>query len=310
MMKERILITGGMGQIGYFLIKQLLAENNEEREIVVLDNFSNSKFRENDFDERVTFVKGDIKLLPDLGAFEVIYHLAAQISVSYSVKHPIEDFHINAFGTLQLLELARKHNSKIIVVSSAAVFGDTERLPVSPDTVFRPKSPYGASKATSEIYALAYHHCYDLKVAVVRPFNVYSSLTSSDDSYSGVITIFLENALSGKTIFIDGNGSQTRDFVIASDVAEILRAIIEKNTLWGEVVQIGTGKETSILELAQLIIKKTNSSSEIVFRESRIGDIYRSVADISLLQKKHLPIPKSLSEEIVSLIQGWKERNI
>jgi UDP-glucose 4-epimerase len=122
------------------------------------------------------------------------------------------------------------------------------------------------------------------------------------------MTIFLEKALNGKTIFIDGDGSQTRDFVIASSIAEILRAIIENNTLWGEIVHVGTGKETSILELAQLIIEKTNSSSEIVFREPRIGDIRRSVADISLLQKNNLPIPKSLSEEIVSLIQGWKER--
>ncbi|MCG3217898.1 MAG: GDP-mannose 4,6-dehydratase [Candidatus Heimdallarchaeota archaeon] len=307
-MVERILVTGGMGQIGYFLVNQLLEENKKEREIVVLDNFSNNKYEASDLDKSVTLIEGDIKELPDLGAFEVIYHLAAQISISYSVSDPIDDFLINAFGTLQLLELAREHNSKIVVVSSASVFGDTNSLPVSPDTVLRPKSPYGASKATSEIYALAYHHCFDLKVAVVRPFNIYSSLISSDDPYSGVITVFMENALSDKTLLIEGDGSQTRDFVTTSYVAEILRSIVKKDNLWGEVVHIGTGKETTILELAQLIIKETNSSSEIVFGEPRVGDIYRSVADISLLQKNNLPMPKSLSEEISSFIKEWMER--
>jgi UDP-glucose 4-epimerase len=308
-MAERILVTGGMGQLGHFLIKQLLAEKIDDREIVVLDNFSNNKIKADELNEQVTLIDGDIKQLPELGAFDVIYHLAAQISVPYSVTNPIDDFQINAFGTLQLLELARKHNSKLIVVSSAAVFGDTKDLPVATDTLLRPNSPYGASKATSEIYSLAYNKSFDLKVVVIRPFNIYSSLVSSDDPYSGVLSIFIENALAGKTLFIDGDGSQTRDFVTAASVAEILRAIVEKEELWGEIVHIGTGKEITILELAQLIIRETNSSSEIVFREPRVGDIYRSVADISLLHENNLPIPKILSEEIGLLIQEWKERD-
>ena len=114
--------------------------------------------------------------------------------------------------------------------------------------------------------------------------------------------------MSHTTLLIEGDGSQTRDFVTTSYVAEILRSIVKKDNLWGEVVHIGTGKETTILELAQLIIKETNSSSEIVFGEPRVGDIYRSVADISLLQKNNLPMPKSLSEEISSFIKEWMER--
>lgn len=303
---RQVLITGGLGQLGYFLTSMLLLE--EDVEITIVDNFSSNKIPPESLPTRVRIIKADVRNflqeIDKIGAsFDTIYHLAAQISVPFSMSNPIVDFEINSWGTLQVLEFARAHESQVIVVGSAATIGEPRSVPVSPAHPREPLSPYGASKAASEIYALTYYRSYGLPVTVVRPFNVYSHLVKPGDSYAGVISIFLSRAIQGLPLIIHGDGRQTRDFIYAEDVARIMVEISKRSDLWGQTIQVGTGEETSILELAELIIELTKSPSTIEFGAPRSGDIKRSVADISALKHYGLPLPRPLRVGLSMLLK-------
>ncbi len=310
---KQILITGGLGQIGYFLTSKLLLE--EEVEITIVDNFSSNKVFPEDLPDRVHVVEIDVRnFLQEIKqirvSFDTIYHLAAQISVPFSMSSPLIDFEINSWGTLQVLEFARVRESQVIVVGSAAAIGEPRSVPVSPAHSRDPLSPYGASKATSEIYALTYYRSYGLPVAVVRPFNVYSHLIKPGDSYAGVISVFLSRAKQGLPLVIFGDGRQTRDFVYAGDVANVMVEIPKRNDLWGQTIHVGTGTETSILELANLVLELTRSSSRVEFAPPREGDIKRSVADIGALKQFGLPLPRPLKEGLALLLANKGDTSV
>ena len=282
---SKILVTGGAGFIGSHLVGKLV-ENGTE--VTVLDNLSTGKIEniEKHLQNRsVKFVKGDVcnfglvkKLVSDVDS---VINLAAIASVQCSVENPSLVNDVNVKGTLSLLKASLDSDVKrFIQASSAAVYGDAQKLPVHEEFKPMPLSPYAVSKLAAENYATVFNHVYGLETVCLRYFNVYGPRQAYND-YSGAITIFVNDVLSNRRPKIFGDGKQTRDFVFVEDVvsANVL-ALTEKSAI-GEIFNIATGKATSInklLQMLQRIIGKRNLKP--VYEEPREGDILHSYASI------------------------------
>lgn len=258
----KVLVTGGAGFIGRWVVKKLL--ESVECEIVVLDNLSNGE-RENlkEFEDNANLseiVIGDIRdkaLLSNVfqNNFDICIHLAAQINVQKSIDNCAETFDINVLGTLNLLEESRKNKVKFVMVSTCMVYEECkdaelidEKHPVLP------KSPYAASKLAAENFVKAYHHAYRLPTVILRPFNVYGPFQKSS-SEGGVVSVFLNNKLMHEKLQIFGDGKQSRDFLYVEDCADfIVNASFSPNVI-GETINVGSGTEVSINELAHKIVQ-------------------------------------------------------
>lgn len=215
-----------------------------------------------------------------IAGVEGVVHCAAQVSVEKSNEDPLSDAETNILGTLNLLnESANAGVSKFIYVSSAAVFGNPKYIPIDESHPTQPMSNYGASKLAGEKYALAYAMNSKMEVVSVRPFNFYSLRADPESPYSGVITRFVARVKAGKPPIIEGDGKQTRDFIHAQDVANMLSLVLRKRGLKGEVFNCGSGTSTSILALADLAIGISGRSLQPEFTAARVGDIRDSLSD-------------------------------
>lgn len=278
---QKILITGGLGQVGSYLVDKLY----NTADVTVLDNYS-STTRES-VPDGVTIVNDDIisKRARELVAQnDVVIHTAAQISVSRSMDDPLFDLNNNVFGTLNLLEAARSSNvnlNKFIYFSSAAVYGNPEYSPIDEAHPQNPLSPYGASKLSGEKYCTMYQKAYGVPTVCVRPFNIYSPRQDPSNPYSGVISKFMERVKDNQSPIIFGDGTQTRDFVSVHDIVDMVLLAIDNKKAEGEVFNVGTGIPTTITELAQIIIDIYGADVDIEFADSMPGDIKHSSSDIS-----------------------------
>ena len=293
-----ILITGGLGQVGSYLTEELLKDGHNH--VTLLDNFS-SNIKDFVVPQNVTVVEGDIRdkeLVDELvSKNDVIIHTAAQISVINSIENPIHDAEINVFGTLNLLDAAKKSDSKrFIYISSAAVYGEPVYLPIDEKHPTHPMSPYGLSKLTGERYTMLFHSLYRLPVVCLRPFNIYSPRQNPNSPYSGVITKFIERAKLGKPSVIFGDGNQTRDFVSIHYVVDVVIKCIECDDAIGEVFNVATGVATTVNELAGFC-----SDMEPESRGIQSGDIRNSYANVDKLKKLVGCVPAQ------SLKNGLKE---
>ena len=271
-----VLVTGGAGFIGSHIADALVADND----VTVLDDLSSGK-REN-VPEEATFIEGDVRNATDLaqvGDVDVIFHEAAVVSVAKSVEDPASCHEVTTDGTIRALEFARRQDARFVVASSAAIYGEPEAVPVAEDHPTAPSSPYGIDKLTVDHYTRLYADLYDLPTVALRYFNVYGPRQTAGD-YSGVISVFRRQALAGDPLTIHGDGSQTRDFVHVDDVVRANLAAATTGAT-GEAYNVGTGEETSVLELAETVRAVADSDSEIVHEDAREGDIDRSLADIS-----------------------------
>ncbi|AGB39034.1 NAD-dependent epimerase/dehydratase family protein [Natronococcus occultus] len=273
---ETILVTGGAGFIGSHLVDVLTDEND----VRVLDNLSSG--RRERLPDGVTLFEGDLRDGDTVGRatadVDLIFHEAALVSVEESVAAPVESHSVNVDGTLALLERARAEDARVVLASSAAIYGHPEYVPIDETHPTAPSSPYGLEKVTIDEYARLYHELYGLETVVLRYFNVYGPRQVGGD-YSAVISVFLEQARSGDPITVDGDGTQTRDFVHVSDVvqANLLAATTDAV---GESFNVGTGSSVTIRELAETIRTVVGSDAEIVHGDPRPGDIDRSRAAI------------------------------
>ena len=297
-----VLVTGGAGFIGSHLV-EALAPHNEVR---VLDNFSSGDRAHLPAD--VTVIEGDvgdpIALQRAARGADIIFHHAAVVSVSRSVDAPRRSNETNLDASLLVLEQARQEDARVVVASSAAVYGHPDELPVSESASTEPTSPYGIQKLAVDQYARRYADLYGLETVALRYFNAYGP--RQQGPYSGVISTFLEQARADEPITIEGDGEQTRDFVHVSDIVRAnLRAATTDAV--GEAYNIGTGTRTSIEELAETIREATDSSSPIVHRDPRPGDIRHSGADISKATRALGFEPRvSLESGIRSLVDGTR----
>jgi len=299
-----ILITGGAGFIGSHLTSALASDND----VRILDNLTTGDRAT--IPDDVTFINGDVrdKEVVDraTAGVDLIFHEAALVSVQGSVEEPLTSHGINSTGTLKLLEAARNRNARLVLASSAAIYGHPSSVPVAETDRKEPTSPYGVDKLAIDHYARLYHELYDLETVPLRYFNVFGPGQVAGD-YSGVISIFIDQALSGEDITVHGDGTQTRDFVYIDDVVQAnCKAAV--TDVVGNGYNIGTGESVTIREVAELIQDITDTSSDIVHTDGQSGDIEHSEADISSATT-HLEYEPtvSLREGLQQTIQ-WYQR--
>ncbi|MEZ0394887.1 MAG: SDR family oxidoreductase [Anaerolineales bacterium] len=276
------LVTGGAGFIGSHLVQALLAGGERVR---VLDNFSTGR-RENlpADNPRLEVLEGDLRQAPLLQravqGVEVIFHLAAFISVPASLRDPQTCFEVNAAGTATLLEAARQAGArKVVFSSSSAIYGDNDHLPLAESETPRPLSPYALSKLVGEQYGRFYTRIFGLPVTALRYFNVYGPRQAPDSPYAAAIPIFIRRLRDGQAVDIFGDGQQTRDFIFVGDVVRANLLAAETPAADGEVINICTGQETSLLDLLAALSEAGGSKPEVRFGPPRPGDIYRSAGD-------------------------------
>lgn len=216
---------------------------------------------------------------------DAVIHTAAQVSVQRSTEDPAFDVETNVLGTVRTLKAARDAGvSKFVFISSAAVYGNPNYIPVDEGHPTVPLSIYGSSKLSAEHFVRAFGSSFGMKWAVIRPFNFYSPRADPKSPYSGVITKFTQNAASGLPLRIEGDGTQTRDFLHAADVARLVRLVLESDRD-GLVLNGGSGKATSILDLANTVKKVCPRSVNIEHVAPRTADIKHSVAKVDLARE-------------------------
>ena len=283
----KILVTGGAGFIGSHLVDALIKDKHE---VAVVDNLSSGK--KEFVNRKALFVKGDItvpnaveKVIKKYQPIDAIFHLAAQKSVTSSVKDPIYDAQVNIIGGLRVFEAAKNNNVKKIVFSSTggALYGNSVKLPTPEAEKIAPESPYGIAKYSLENY-LHYYQNFDIVTQILRYGNVYGP-RQDPFGEAGVIAIFCESISRSRNVHIFGDGEQTRDFVYVSDVVEAnSRSLSEqKSGVWN----IGAAKETSVNQIVSgLFATAEVVKTKVIYQPARAGELKRSCLDNTKAKKE------------------------
>ncbi|WP_016730036.1 NAD-dependent epimerase/dehydratase family protein [Saccharolobus islandicus] len=301
----RFLISGGAGFLGSHLIEHL-----RDHEIVVVDDFSTAKYFE--LYSNVKLIKEKIENFNTNEKFDYVIHLAARPSPEDYTKYPVETMLSNSLGTYRTLEIARKSDAIYMYTSSSEVYGNAEIIPTPEDywgkvNPIGIRSCYDESKRFSEALIMSYYREYGLDVRIQRPFNVYGPRLREDGSYGRVVSRFIYQALKGEDITIYGEGKQTRAFLYVEDWVEATLKMLFTKGLKGEVINIGSDKETRIIDLANMIITLTGSKSKIRYLPPRPDDPPRRAADISKAKRLLNWEPKtSLEEGLKKTIEWFK----
>jgi len=274
----RALVTGGAGFIGSHLVDALVERGDV---VLVLDNLSTGKTE--NLNPGATFVEGDVRNAAAVDAAfseldpEVCFHLAAQADVRRSVEDPVRDSEINTIGTIRILEAARRHDTRVVSSTGGAIYGECTE-PATETAPRLPLSPYGTSKLASEEYLGAYGRLYGTTHVALRYANIYGP-RQDPHGEAGVIAIFFGRLANGEPPRIFGDGRQTRDYVFVGDVVAATLAAAAQP---GGVFNVGTGVETSVLELAEACARVTGKNLEPLFEPARLGELERSVLDPTL----------------------------
>ena len=306
----RIVVTGGAGFIGANLCR-LLDSRPEFEHVVALDNLSTG-FESNLNGQSTELVVGDIldtRILTDvLGGADAVVHLAARPSVPRSLQDPQASHLVNATGTLQVLDAARRANNPLVIVaSSSSVYGANPALPKHEGLTAMPMSPYAVSKLAAESYSLAYQHCFGVPVLPFRFFNVFGPLQSAAHDYAAVIPSFISAALRNQPVTIFGDGHQTRDFTFVDSVAEIIcRGLLER--VRSETpVNLAFGSRVSLQAVLRALEETLGRSIGVVYEPSRPGDVRDSQADGSLLSNLFPEVqPVSLAVGLAETVRWFR----
>jgi len=267
----RAVVTGGAGFIGSNLVDALVQRGDQ---VVVVDDLSSGK--RGYVNAAATFIEDDIRKGIDATGADVVFHLAAQADVQTSMRRPDHDATVNIVGTVQVLEAARAAGAQVVFSSTGgAIYGECDG-PAQEDGPLQPVSPYGIAKLCAEEYLRGWNRIYDGGHVVLRFANVYGPRQDSSLE-GGVVAIFLERMARGEETLIFGDGQQIRDFVYVGDVVGALLAAAGHD---GGTFNIGTGQETTVLELHRLCAEVSGSKAEPHFEPARLGDARRSVLDV------------------------------
>ena len=305
----RILITGGAGFIGSHLVEHL----QFSADIIVLDNLR-SGYLHNLEGLSHTFINGSVtdrgKVDVAMKGVDIVYHLAAMISVPESMSAPQECVETNVLGLLTVLESATAHGvKKVVLASSAAIYGDNPVVPKNEEMVSEPKSPYAISKLDGEYYLEMFRREGKLDTASLRFFNVFGPRQDPGSAYAAAVPIFMRQAFANQEITIFGDGEQTRDFVYVKDVVAALVHVGSRHDLHG-TYNVGYGMSMSIKTLAALIIRGSGSTSKIKFKEGRLGDVKHSRASIDKLQGSGFNHPSTLEMGISETLDFFQDPRI
>jgi UDP-glucose 4-epimerase len=282
MQDKKVLVTGGAGFIGSHLVERLSARN----EVTVFDDLSSGSLRNLEgAKEEVRLHRASIlhpkQLAKALEGRDIVYHLAAKISVPESVEKPEEYWRTNVEGTLNVLKAAVDAGAKrVVFASSAAVYGSSEVVPKVETMRPEPASPYATTKMVGEFACEEMSQLKPLETVVLRFFNAYGPRQDPNAPYAGVIAKFCAAVAGGKHVEVFGDGDQTRDFLYAADAAEAMELAGERPVA-GQVFNIGSGSATTVTEVARLLSEVTSRPVRAVRKEIRPGDIRHSRADIS-----------------------------
>lgn len=305
-----VLVTGGAGFIGSHTIERLLEANHR---VVAFDNLSTGRPTNlASLDARL--VEGDIRDFEALDeilseGFDAILHLAAVVSVPVSVADPLGSHEVNARGTLNVLEAARRHGvRRVVYASSAAVYGNLVP-PLSEAMSLKPLSPYAAQKYENEIEAGIYSRLYGLETVGLRYFNVFGPRQDPKSPYSGVLSLFIDALKERRKPFIFGDGLQTRDFVYVGDVAQANQLALERKLAdepeSGWVFNVGTGAQTTVLEAYRTIAQCMDLAIEPQFGPPRDGDIRHSLASISKISQSFGYHPETTFPDGIRRTVDW-----
>ncbi|HJX37524.1 MAG TPA: NAD-dependent epimerase/dehydratase family protein [Anaerolineae bacterium] len=281
----KILVTGGAGFIGSALANHLVHLGHRVR---VVDDLSSGD--PSVLDNAVAFTRGDVRDIPKLWTLlrdvEVVYHLAARVSVSESVLYPVEYNEVNVGGTVSLMTAARDAGvRRVVLASSGTVYGEQEEQPVKESALVQPPNPYAVSKLASEYYLSALGALYDIQVVMLRIFNAYGPGQVVPPSHPPVIPHFIRQALSGSTPTIFGSGRQSRDFIYISDVVDALTTAGMVDHANGLIINIGSGEEVSINDLVKKIEEFLGRRVLSLHNPGQSGGVSRLVADTELAQR-------------------------
>ena len=301
----KVLITGGAGMVGSHIATKLV-ENNHA--VTILDDLSNGQLSNIEhIKDKIIFLKWDVseKILDE--KFGVIYHLAC-FPRSACFDNPKRDVKVNIIGIINVLELARKYNSKVIYSSNSGIY-DTAKLPVTENTPDKPTSPYDIDKMTADWYCKVYGEIYNVPTVIFRFGMIYGPRQKLSDLWRPVVTQFVRNILEDKPCRIDGDGEQTRDFMFVEDVVEALYQAKDNNVAVGKTMILGTGIRTSINELHKTCVEVCGKNTGIYKGSLRAGDIkdmqYPSTYAQTILDWK----PTTDIKTGIRKIKEWMENN-
>lgn len=301
----RVLITGGAGFIGSHIAEHFQGK----ADVVVLDNFR-SGHRRNLEGLKVELIEGSIldraALERAMRGVDLVFHLAAMISVPESMLKPRECVEINATGTLHVLEAAAEAKArKVVLASSAAIYGDNPVVP-KVETMFpEPKSPYAVTKLDGEYYLEMFRRERGLATASLRFFNVFGPRQDPKSPYAAAVPIFIEKALRGDPIAIFGDGGATRDFIYVKDIVGALVFAATTEGVAG-THNVGYGRKMTVLELAREVLRLTGSSSPIEHKPERLGDVRHSMASSDKLQAAGWKPAHSVAEGLEATVKYFK----
>jgi len=281
----KYLVTGAAGFIGSHIAQTLLERGDSVR---ILDNFSTGK-RENievltrQFGpDQLEVQEGDVRNASDVrevvAGVDIIFHEAAFVSVAQSMEEPQNCFDINLTGTSLLFDAARKAGvRRAVVASSAAVYGESEAMPLVEESLAQQKSPYAVSKRVNEMYAELFTNEFGFQVVALRYFNVYGPRQRPDSMYAAAVPIFAHRLLDSKPITVYGDGGQSRDLINVRDVVRANLIASEHPDAAGKIFNVCTGVETKLLDLLDVLYEMFPNAPKHEFAPPRPGDLYRSV---------------------------------
>jgi UDP-glucuronate decarboxylase len=304
---KKVLVTGGAGFLGSHLVEKL-----DGNDIVVVDDLSTTP--EVVLPPWVTFHKKKAEEFTTTNGFDIIIHMAARPSPEDYIHFPVETMLANSIATYKMLEIARSNDAQFFYTSTSEVYGSAEKVP-TPETYWGIVNPngirscYDESKRFSEALAMSYHRQYGMDVRIERIFNTYGPRLRGEGSYGRVVSRFILQALQGQEITVHGDGQQTRAFLYVDDWTDATLRLLASNNLSGEVVNVGSDQEVTILDLAQQIVRLAGSQSKIIFSPPRIDDPRRRAADISKARRLLGWSPQiPLDEGLKRTIDWFKER--
>ena len=306
----KTLITGGCGFIGSHIAEALV---NDGEDVVIYDNLS-SGYEHNiaGFRDKVEFIEGDVRdpemLKKAMQGITHVFHEAALVSVFESVEKPFDNHDINLTGTLNVLTAAKEAGAKrLVVASSAAIYGNDPALPKQEKMLPQPESPYALAKITKEYYLSVFSKLYGLETVSLRYFNVFGPRQDPSSMYSGVISKFVDVITAGEDPTVFGDGEQTRDFVFVKDIVQAnLLAMRAPSSVSGSSFNVGTGQKTSLLDLLDALKSITGKDFTVHFKDVRSGDIKHSVSDISAAIEGLGYQPKYDIKSGLSQLLEWK----
>ncbi len=313
MSNKKVLVTGSEGFIGSHLTEALVSKGYDVKALVQYNSFNSWGFIDT-FDKNIKdaieVVTGDVRdpngMRHIIKGVDVIYHLAALIAIPYSYYSPDAYVDTNIKGTLNILQAARDfETSKVLVTSTSEVYGTAKYVPIDENHPFQGQSPYSATKIAADRLAESFYRSFDMPISIVRPFNAFGPRQSA----RAVIPTIIMQLLSGKQEIKLGSLTPTRDFNYVKDIANGFIAIAESDKTIGEEINIATGKEITIGELANMIINKLNPNARIICEEERLrpknSEVNRLLGSNEKIKRLTRWEPKYTFEEGLTETINW-----